>query len=752
MGYPLRMPTALLLRHPQVEEATRCLTPRQQDETRQVLVSVRGPLPPHIDLGNWGTYYLRPYTREPLRCFRCQRYGHHKDNCSRAVTCGICSGGHWTEKCLTLYKEKKEVRHRCANCGAAHHTWNPACPVRLQRVHQDRERQVTWVQEQQKTSTAPASPTAAHSTTHASPTAKIRTQRHPAGLSPTPRYTCTSTTPGHSTTCSLMLAFNQECASSVERGSPVTTHNSDPASTYHTSEPPTRCLHHDSRSSAHHGEGPHNHVGHSLPAGQRGQNGHGGIPGSGGQNGRGDSGQGHRENAGTPAPATGQLTTPSNYPAASRGATGDSYSYSRPPSSPVQTSHAASSADLTNTTGEHRSRPLRICQWNCRGFRTNFASIWEADIRDKIDLFLLQEKFLPIDTTATLPGFTAFHLPRNEGQRGGLAILARRWIDCREEPHPLSCGDGVEVQAVTVRLPNRQLYLYNVYRPIAAELDIDDVFGLAATEMVLVAGDFNAYHPWLGSFGPTNAAGHSLHASFEDSGQMVLFNDTSCPTHLQAGRLDLTFCSALLNPTPTWSLHPHLTSDHFAIIIGNGGRPTCPHYHHVCQDLTCAAQTRGYLPPPPTPSWRTLISSSRWMITRRFFLPSFLRQLDRQSQQPKGVHALTRTRGYTGHASKNSIGGSTRQGRSTGAAKHLHAGPTFAALLVTPKPPRRDSGRRNGSPGAVQSATRHPSASCGAGSEAFTTLARHAPLHIVLLWRRQNDWLLILLTAPLLHN
>lgn len=158
MGYPLRMPTALLLRHPQVEEATRCRTTRQQDETRQVLVSVRGPLSPHIDLGNWGLFYLRPYTPEPLRCFRCQRYGHHKDNCSRAVTCGICSGRHWTEKCLTLYKEKKEVHHRCANCGAAHHAWNPACPVRLQRVNQDRERQVNWVKEQQSASTTPAPP------------------------------------------------------------------------------------------------------------------------------------------------------------------------------------------------------------------------------------------------------------------------------------------------------------------------------------------------------------------------------------------------------------------------------------------------------------------------------------------------------------------------------------------------------------------------------------------------------------------
>ena len=123
------------------------------------------------------------------------------------------------------------------------------------------------------------------------------------------------------------------------------------------------------------------------------------------------------------------------------------------------------------------------------------------------------------------------------------------------------------MQTVTVRLPERQIYLYNIYRPVAVDLDIDDVFGLAAAEMVLVAGDFNAHHSWLGSTGPTDDAGHSLHASFEDSGQVVLLNDTDCPTHIQAGRLDLAFSSNLLNPTLTWSLHSHLTSDHFATII-----------------------------------------------------------------------------------------------------------------------------------------------------------------------------------------
>ena len=134
MGYPLRMPLQLLQRHPQVEEATRCLTSRDRTETRQVLVSVRGALPPHFDLGNWGMYYTRPYTPEPLRCYRCQRFRHHKANCSRPHVCGICSGGHPTETCLTKYKAKQAVVHRCPNCGGAHHAWNPSCPARLQRV------------------------------------------------------------------------------------------------------------------------------------------------------------------------------------------------------------------------------------------------------------------------------------------------------------------------------------------------------------------------------------------------------------------------------------------------------------------------------------------------------------------------------------------------------------------------------------------------------------------------------------------
>ncbi|MPC42308.1 RNA-directed DNA polymerase from mobile element jockey [Portunus trituberculatus] len=171
------------------------------------------------------------------------------------------------------------------------------------------------------------------------------------------------------------------------------------------------------------------------------------------------------------------------------------------------------------------------------------------------------------NATVTLPGFAAFHWPRADRAGGGLTIFARRWLDCRPLRQPLHIGDGVDVQAVTIHLSNRRLTLYNIYRPTTADLQLDELFGLAASEFVLAAGDFNAHQPWLGSPRPSNTAGRALYSSFNDSGEVILLNDTSVPTHLRQGRLDLTFVSSHLAPTPAWSLHPTLTSDHFAILI-----------------------------------------------------------------------------------------------------------------------------------------------------------------------------------------
>ncbi|XP_050706454.1 proline-rich protein 36-like [Eriocheir sinensis] len=113
LAYPVAMPLRPLLRHPRVLEAVRCTT--RDGPTRQVFVTVAGPLPGSLDLGSWGTFYTRPYSKEPLRCYNCQQFGHHRARCSRPPVCGICSASHDTERCLSkreLVDKQRTVEQR----------------------------------------------------------------------------------------------------------------------------------------------------------------------------------------------------------------------------------------------------------------------------------------------------------------------------------------------------------------------------------------------------------------------------------------------------------------------------------------------------------------------------------------------------------------------------------------------------------------------------------------------------------------
>ncbi|XP_068222228.1 uncharacterized protein [Palaemon carinicauda] len=71
-----------------------------------------------------------------LRCHRCQRYGHHQNNCKAAYPiCGICSKRHDTAICLTKYKADEPTTAKCPQCRMGHHSWNKRCPERLRREH-----------------------------------------------------------------------------------------------------------------------------------------------------------------------------------------------------------------------------------------------------------------------------------------------------------------------------------------------------------------------------------------------------------------------------------------------------------------------------------------------------------------------------------------------------------------------------------------------------------------------------------------
>ena len=61
------------------------------------------------------------YIPQPLRCYQCQKYGHHKTKCQGKTTCQVCSEeGHDTRNCGN--------KAHCRNCGGDHAPSSKACP------------------------------------------------------------------------------------------------------------------------------------------------------------------------------------------------------------------------------------------------------------------------------------------------------------------------------------------------------------------------------------------------------------------------------------------------------------------------------------------------------------------------------------------------------------------------------------------------------------------------------------------------
>lgn len=133
MGYPPEFPVERIQKHPKVFGATRRLSANKQ-ETNQVIVELQGQIPEKLRLGAWGSYKLRPFVPQPLRCYKCQQYGHHQSRCRRKAACAICSGAHESEECFQKHKQGVEVPHRCPNCHQQHPVWSSNCPVRLQHM------------------------------------------------------------------------------------------------------------------------------------------------------------------------------------------------------------------------------------------------------------------------------------------------------------------------------------------------------------------------------------------------------------------------------------------------------------------------------------------------------------------------------------------------------------------------------------------------------------------------------------------
>ena len=62
------------------------------------------------------------FVPNPLRCYRCQKFGHVTSKCKHSETCARCSEtGHKNESCKKAFK--------CVNCGECHAAYNKKCCV-----------------------------------------------------------------------------------------------------------------------------------------------------------------------------------------------------------------------------------------------------------------------------------------------------------------------------------------------------------------------------------------------------------------------------------------------------------------------------------------------------------------------------------------------------------------------------------------------------------------------------------------------
>ena len=180
---------------------------------------------------------------------------------------------------------------------------------------------------------------------------------------------------------------------------------------------------------------------------------------------------------------------------------------------------------------------------------------------------LLQETLLTDPGRINFSGYTAHHLLAGDrGATRGCTILVSDTIPHRVVDNPVQCGEDVEVQAIKLFLAETELLVYNLYRRSQADPDLSELFSLAEEETVLIGGDFNAHHELFCSKSRTNNAGRHIATLLEELPGVKLLNPGT-PTHLLGNPLDLTFASAALAERADWTLHPTLTSDHFAVVI-----------------------------------------------------------------------------------------------------------------------------------------------------------------------------------------
>ena len=101
------------------------------------ILTFNRPTPPATLKVGFERCTVQPYVPSPLRCFKCQQFGHHQDNCSKAKVCAKCAQpDHQDTACTSAMN--------CVSCNGEHTAYSKNCPrwiteKEIQRVRTERK-------------------------------------------------------------------------------------------------------------------------------------------------------------------------------------------------------------------------------------------------------------------------------------------------------------------------------------------------------------------------------------------------------------------------------------------------------------------------------------------------------------------------------------------------------------------------------------------------------------------------------------
>lgn len=91
-------------------------------KTRHIILTFAITTLPDAVKAGYLRYRVRPYVPNPVRCFKCQRFGFGSRNCRGSDRCAKCSSKeHLSDVC--------ESNPKCANCDGKHAAYSRSCPL-----------------------------------------------------------------------------------------------------------------------------------------------------------------------------------------------------------------------------------------------------------------------------------------------------------------------------------------------------------------------------------------------------------------------------------------------------------------------------------------------------------------------------------------------------------------------------------------------------------------------------------------------